>query len=31
VTDADLASINARAMDGAQFAELISGASVVSF
>jgi hypothetical protein len=31
VTESDLASLNATAMDGAKFAELISGASVVSF
>jgi len=31
VTEDDLASLNAKAMDGAEFARLISGASVVSF
>jgi hypothetical protein len=31
VTQDDLASLNAESMDGAAFAELFSGASVVSF
>jgi hypothetical protein len=31
VTEEDLASLNAESMDGSKFAELISGASVVSF
>jgi len=31
VTDDDLATLKAKTMDGVMFADLISGASVVSF